>query len=93
METRISAKGQLTLPTQIRRRLGIKAGDRLVVRMPGERQVILEVKKSESPDLRTAFDILRVTAGSWSEATPTGEAYTAALRALDADRWKELPLD
>jgi len=36
METRISTKGQLVLPSAIRRRLGLQPGDPLSVRVEGE---------------------------------------------------------
>jgi len=40
MRTRVSTKGQIVLPGQLRRRLGIHAGDPLDVCVEGERIVL-----------------------------------------------------
>jgi AbrB family looped-hinge helix DNA binding protein len=45
METRISTKGQVVLPSQIRRRLGLRAGDPLDAKVEGERIVLTPQKK------------------------------------------------
>ena len=40
MQTRVSTKGQIVLPGQLRRRLGIRAGDPLDVGIEGQRIVL-----------------------------------------------------
>jgi AbrB family looped-hinge helix DNA binding protein len=40
MQTRLSTKGQIVLPTQVRRRLNIHPGDPLDVAVEGERIVL-----------------------------------------------------
>jgi AbrB family looped-hinge helix DNA binding protein len=40
MQTRVSTKGQVVLPGQLRRRLGIRAGDPLDVGVEGQRIVL-----------------------------------------------------
>jgi len=45
METKVSAKGQVVLPGPIRRRLGIRAGDRLEVSVDAERIVLAKRTK------------------------------------------------
>ncbi|HKO20377.1 MAG TPA: AbrB/MazE/SpoVT family DNA-binding domain-containing protein [Acidobacteriaceae bacterium] len=40
MQTRVSTKGQVVLPGQLRRRLGIHAGDPLEIGVEGERIVL-----------------------------------------------------
>jgi len=40
MQTRVSTKGQIVLPGQLRRRLGIRAGDPLDVEIEGTRIVL-----------------------------------------------------
>ena len=45
METRISTKGQVVLPSQIRRRLGLRAGDPLDAKVEGKRIVLTPQKK------------------------------------------------
>lgn len=40
MQTRVSTKGQVVLPGPIRRKLGIRAGDKLELSLDGERIVL-----------------------------------------------------
>ncbi|HXU44100.1 MAG TPA: AbrB/MazE/SpoVT family DNA-binding domain-containing protein [Thermoanaerobaculia bacterium] len=58
---KLTEKYQITIPTEVRRRLGLEAGDVLLLKLDGER-VTLEAAK-----------------GGW----------TAALRGLGADMWRE----
>jgi AbrB family looped-hinge helix DNA binding protein len=43
--TRISTKGQVVLPQAIRRKMNLRAGDRLEARIEGERIVLIPTKK------------------------------------------------
>ena len=45
MQTRISTKGQVVLPSPIRRRLGLQVGDPLDAKIEGERIVLTPLKK------------------------------------------------
>jgi AbrB family looped-hinge helix DNA binding protein len=46
MQTRLSTKGQVVLPGPIRRKLGLRAGDKLEANLEGERIVITRSKKT-----------------------------------------------
>jgi AbrB family looped-hinge helix DNA binding protein len=48
MVTKVSTKGQVVLPSAIRRRLGLQPGDALDVKAEGER-IILTPQKKRSP--------------------------------------------
>jgi AbrB family looped-hinge helix DNA binding protein len=43
--TKISTKGQVVLPQAIRRKMNLRAGDRLEARIEGERIVLIPSKK------------------------------------------------
>ena len=45
METKISTKGQVVLPQAIRRKMNLRAGDRLEARIEGERIVLIPKKR------------------------------------------------
>ena len=45
MQTKVSTKGQVVLPSPIRRRLGLRKGDRLEARIEGARIVLIPGKK------------------------------------------------
>lgn len=45
MQTRVSSKGQILLPAQLRRRLGIRAGDRLDIAVEKDRIVLTQPSK------------------------------------------------
>jgi len=47
-EARVTSKGQVTVPREIRRRLGVRAGDRLLFEEDGEGVRVTAVRK-ESP--------------------------------------------
>lgn len=50
MRTRVSTKGQVVLPSRIRRRLGLRAGDSLGVELQGDRIILVP----HSPSRRKA---------------------------------------
>jgi antitoxin PrlF len=45
----ISSKGQITVPLEIRRRLGLKEGDRVEFVVEGERTIIRPAQPTENP--------------------------------------------
>lgn len=50
-ETRLTTKGQITLPRDIRERLKLKFGDRLRFRVTDSGQVVLETAKHHAAEL------------------------------------------
>jgi len=70
MVTRISTKGQVVLPSAIRRRLGLRAGDSLDVKAEGDRIVLtLQSKRSRRKakivtDPVTGFPVLTLGPGA-----------------------------
>lgn len=70
MVTKISTKGQVVLPSAIRRRLGLRAGDSLDVKTEGDRVVLtLQRKRSRRKakivtDPITGFPVLTLGPGA-----------------------------
>lgn len=56
MATRISTKGQVVIPSAIRRRLGLRAGDALDVKAEGERIVLTPQKKRARSKAKIVID-------------------------------------
>jgi antitoxin PrlF len=50
----ISSKGQITVPLEIRRRLGLKEGDRVEFVVDGERTIMRPAQPAENPFERYA---------------------------------------
>ncbi|MCL4424168.1 MAG: AbrB/MazE/SpoVT family DNA-binding domain-containing protein [Firmicutes bacterium] len=91
METRISSKGQITIPSEIRRQLKIHTGDALLVKAIGENSIILEVKKKAlTGGQGTSENILKATAGLWKDRTDINEDFIRELRKSDQRRLEEL---
>ena len=55
MQTRISTKGQVVLPSPIRRRLGLRPGDTLDAKVEGER-IVLTPRKKRSRKAKIVID-------------------------------------
>ncbi len=70
MVTKVSTKGQVVLPSAIRRRLGLRAGDSLDVKAEGDRIVLtLQSKRSRRKakivtDPVTGFPVLTLGPGA-----------------------------
>jgi len=70
MVTKISTKGQVVLPSAVRRRLGLRAGDSLDVKTEGDRVVLtLQRKRSRRKakivtDPITGFPVLTLGPGA-----------------------------
>jgi AbrB family looped-hinge helix DNA binding protein len=47
MVTKVSTKGQVVLPSQVRRRLGLEPGDTLDIQLEGERIVLVPRRKRQ----------------------------------------------
>jgi len=79
--TVVTRKGQITIPAEVRRALGINRGDRMAIVVENDRQVCLT--RSESAVMRTA-GLLK----SEKPAIPAEELQTVAEQAI-ADEAKE----
>ena len=55
MKTRISTKGQVVLPVQIRRKLGLRAGDPLDTQVEGGR-IVLTPRRARSRNVSIVID-------------------------------------
>ena len=55
METRLSTKGQVVLPVQIRRKLGLCTGDSLDTKVEGGR-IVLTPRRSRSRKVKIIID-------------------------------------
>jgi AbrB family looped-hinge helix DNA binding protein len=55
MKTRVSTKGQVVLPSPIRRKLGLRAGDPLDAKVDGDR-IVLTPSKARSQKVRIIED-------------------------------------
>jgi len=69
METKISTKGQVVLPSRLREKLGLRAGDPLDVKLEGDAIVLRPRKKRRYKakfikDPRTGFTVLTVGSGA-----------------------------
>jgi AbrB family looped-hinge helix DNA binding protein len=51
-EATLSAKNQIVIPRQARQALGVKAGDKLLVVVRGDRVIVLQKPKSHSEAIR-----------------------------------------
>ncbi len=82
--TILSSKGQIVIPAEIRRRLGLLPGTRLIFDWSGQsRQMTLSV---ERPELD--WPIAMPAAGSLKDVYPASAQYVADLR-READRGLE----
>ncbi len=66
--TRVSAKGQIVIPADIRRRLKLKKGRRLVIVTSGDRMLVEGAEKLDKRLQEDFFDILnasRSSTGFW----------------------------
>ncbi|BAF58593.1 regulators of stationary/sporulation gene expression [Pelotomaculum thermopropionicum SI] len=93
METRISLKGQITLPAEARKKFGIKTGDVLKVRITEDGILVLPGKTGLNNNQANALETLRKTSGIWKDMEETGENFVRRLRAEDAERWKVLGIE
>ncbi|NPV54301.1 MAG: AbrB/MazE/SpoVT family DNA-binding domain-containing protein [Firmicutes bacterium] len=87
MEARISSKGQITLPSKVRRQLKIHTGDTLLMRAVGKNSLILEVRRKSLVEKREASDdVITSTAGIWKDREDIDGDYIRRLRQSDNNR-------
>ncbi|GBF35655.1 regulators of stationary/sporulation gene expression [Desulfocucumis palustris] len=92
METRISSKGQITLPVEVRKKLGIKTGDILRVSVDEEGAIIISAEK-KNENKCNPLEVLSQTAGAWKDMEESGEEFVHRLRNEDAKRLKVLGIE
>jgi AbrB family looped-hinge helix DNA binding protein len=64
---RVSIKGQVTIPIEIRRKLGLREGDKVVFMEQGENIILLNSNRIAWKELQTAFQGAAEEAGFQSE--------------------------
>ena len=93
MPTRISSKGQVTIPAEIRKKISLKTGD-LVEIKTGEEGTIVLYPILEKPDLVSqAEDIIQESAGIWNDLEESGGEFVERLRSMEDERWKVLGIE
>ncbi len=77
MQTRISTKGQIVLPGQVRRTLGLRTGDSLDITVePAESRIVLTLRNRRpsvviGTDAITGFPVLTLHPSTCSESVPS----------------------
>ena len=66
---RLSSKGQIVIPAEVRRRSGLRAGDALVVRPGAGREIVFSPIEESSRDLDKALQEARKWFSSWMRRT------------------------
>lgn len=83
MQTRVSTKGQIVLPAQVRRKLGIRAGDSLDIAVEKDR-IVLTLHKRKRTKARIIED--PITGFAVIDAGPDAPVLTSKMvRALLVD--------
>jgi antitoxin PrlF len=77
----ISSKGQVTVPQEIRNRLGLSAGDRVEFVVEGERTVIRPSRSTESP-----FDKYKAVLGTFRGGRQEINAWVQEMRSEERRR-------
>ncbi len=75
MYATITSKGQITLPAEARRALGLHAGQKVSVRVEGDRLVIDRPRDIES--LRARIRAEAETRGTWGTVPHAGDGWAA----------------
>lgn len=57
--SRITSKGQITIPKEVRERLGLEAGDALEFRFEGDRLEAVPIRRRSIADFRGRFSVPR----------------------------------
>ncbi len=77
-EARLSSKGQITVPRDIRERLKLKRGDKLLFRIADNGQVVMEVAKHHIGEL---YGLLRRKGGEPVSVEAMDEAIHRRFKA------------
>jgi len=78
MEVKVTRKYQVTIPEEIRARLGIKVGDKLVVKAEGKKVILEAFGRLPHPveylwslsDRATDIDVVKLVEESWLKSQP-----------------------
>ncbi|MDR0929414.1 MAG: AbrB/MazE/SpoVT family DNA-binding domain-containing protein [Oscillospiraceae bacterium] len=81
---RISTKGQVTIPVEIRRKLGLRAGDKVVFVEQEGNVLLLNSNRMAWTELQTAFEGAAEEAGFQSE-----DDVVAFCREVRREMWEE----
>jgi antitoxin PrlF len=85
-QARVTSKGQVTIPAAVRRRLGIRAGSRLIFRVDDHDEVVVgDPERGERAHLESIPDFFDL-AGS---VTVPPELRGASWEAVRAAAWEE----
>jgi AbrB family looped-hinge helix DNA binding protein len=85
--TRISSKGQIVIPSGIRKKLGIEAGSVFAILTPRKGNLVV-LKKIDSKSLQVDLRIFREVERTWREIE-RGEARRAARKGFleELENW------
>lgn len=88
-KTKISSKGQITLPSTIRQKLNINIGDTLYVKESDENSVLLILKDENRNIKEDAVEAIMATSGIWKNNTGINEKEIRILREADRARMEK----
>lgn len=81
--TTITAKGQITLPAEARRKLGLHAGQRVAVRIDGD-QLVIDLP-SDIAAVRARIRAEAESRGTWGVVPHAGDGWTARVEDFRAE--------
>jgi len=79
VRTRITSKGQVTIPVEIRRELDLQPGDELVFRLQGSEMLVRGLRKRSLVELRGALPATRPYPGRDEVRTEVKRALARRL--------------
>ncbi len=89
-KTKISSKGQITLPASVRRKYNIANGDVLYVKESGDGSITLETERQAMGKRGSVAEALAATEGIWKDEVPLDEQALRKMRASDLRRLDDL---
>jgi AbrB family looped-hinge helix DNA binding protein len=89
-KTKISSKGQITLPISVRRKLNITTGDVLYVKESAEGSVVLEAEMQIKENRSSIADAITATSGIWKDIAPVDGQAIRKMRGSDLKRLDDL---
>lgn len=93
MPTRISSKGQVTIPAEIRKQVNLKTGDMVDIKTGEEGTIILYPYLEKHDSISQVEGIIQESAGIWSSLEESGEEFVQRLRSMEDERWKVLGIE
>jgi AbrB family looped-hinge helix DNA binding protein len=89
-KTKISSKGQITLPISVRRKLNITTGDVLYVKESSEGSVVLEAEMQIKENRSSIAEAITASSGIWKDKAPVDEQAIRKMRGSDLERLDDL---